>query len=100
VLFGLLLDHGVAEAAVISSAAFGLWHVVPTFETARVNRALSGSIRFWAVAAGAVVAFGAGLLFVWLRVLTGGLAAPRHACGGELVGHSGSVSCVTRSQIV
>ena len=76
VLFGLLLEHGVAEAAVISSAAFGLWHVVPTFETARVNRARSGSTRFWAVAAGVVVAFGAGLVFVWLRVMTGGLAAP------------------------
>ncbi|MEX2553431.1 MAG: CPBP family intramembrane glutamic endopeptidase [Actinomycetota bacterium] len=76
VLFGLLLENGVAEAAVISSAAFGLWHIVPTFETARVNRALSGSIRFWAIAAGAVAAFGAGLVFVWLRVLTGGLAAP------------------------
>jgi uncharacterized protein len=76
VLFGLLLDKGVANAALISSAAFGLWHVVPTFETARVNRAFGGSIRFWAVAAGVVVAFGAGLLFVWLRVLTGGLAAP------------------------
>lgn len=76
VLFGLLLDRGVAVAAVISSAAFGLWHVVPTFETATVNRALAGSIRIWAVAAGVVVAFGAGLLFVWLRVVTGGLAAP------------------------
>jgi membrane protease YdiL (CAAX protease family) len=76
VLFGMLLENGVAEAAVISSAAFGLWHIVPTFETARVNRALSGSIRFWAIAAGVVAAFGAGLVFVWLRVLTGGLAAP------------------------
>jgi len=75
VLFGLLLENGVAEAAVISSAAFGLWHIVPTFETARANRAVSGSI-VWAVAAGAVAAFGAGLVFVWLRVLTGGLAAP------------------------
>ena len=76
VLFGLLLDRGVGKAAVISSAAFGLWHVVPTFETVRVNRGLGGSSPYWAVAAGMVVTFGAGLVFAWLRVLTGGLAAP------------------------
>ncbi len=76
VLFVLLVQYGVAEGVIVSSVAFALWHVVPTLATARVN----GVVNVWgawtAVTSGVLVTFGVGLIFVWLRLQTGGLAAP------------------------
>jgi uncharacterized protein len=76
VLFGILSPYGVAEAAIVSSVAFGLWHVVPTLITARLNRVVDARAAWSAAAAGVLVSFVIGLLFVWLRLQTGGLAAP------------------------
>jgi membrane protease YdiL (CAAX protease family) len=76
VLFGLLLDYGLAVAAVSSSVAFGLWHIVPTHATVKVNRMVNGTGTWTAVTGGVLVGMGAGLIFIWLRLRTGTLAAP------------------------
>ena len=76
VLFVLLVDDGVVPAAVISSVAFALWHVVPTLATAKVNRMLNGFGAWRAVTGGVVVTFGVGMVFVWVRLQAGGLGAP------------------------
>jgi uncharacterized protein len=77
VLFGALMDFGMAAAAIISSAAFGLWHLVPTRNLVRANRpdacfrttagAIAGAVSF---------TFLGGLLLVWMRVRTGSVAGP------------------------
>ncbi|MDQ4144546.1 MAG: CPBP family intramembrane metalloprotease [Actinomycetota bacterium] len=76
VLFALLVPYGPVWAAAISSAAFGLWHVVPTIHMARANGVSSIYGAVAAVVAGVALTFAAGMIFVWLRVQTGGLAAP------------------------
>ena len=64
---------GTGWAVAVSSALFGLWHVVPVRATLRTNDVAPGPV----VVGGVVVALalvGAGLC--WLRLVTGGLAAP------------------------
>ncbi|MEA2972768.1 MAG: protease family protein [Actinomycetota bacterium] len=64
---------GTGWAVAVSSALFGLWHVVPVRATLRTNDLAPSP----AVVGGTVVVLalvGAGLC--WLRLLTGGLAAP------------------------
>ncbi len=64
-------------AATISSIAFGLWHIAPTLNLIAANRPTAGSrSKATAVAATVVAMTGAGLALVWLRVQSGGLAAP------------------------
>lgn len=79
VLFAVMAPSGEVHAAVWSSAAFGLWHVAPAYNQLRVNGVV-GSRPLPTVAAlvalSVVTTFAAGLLLVWLRMLTGGLAAP------------------------
>ena len=77
---------GTGWAVAVSSALFGLWHVVPVRATLRTNGVAPGP----ALVGGAVVALalvGAGLC--WLRLATGGLAAPAlvhaSACAGATV---------------
>jgi membrane protease YdiL (CAAX protease family) len=75
-LFGALSSHGSLQAALASSIAFGLWHVVPTIDLVRANRPGTGT-RAIAIALVGAVAFAAvaGLGLGWLRVETGSILA-------------------------
>lgn len=79
VLFALLAPGGELQAALWSSLAFGLWHIAPAYNRLEENGQVAGTSRravagllAAAVASTAV----AGLAFSWLRVVTGGIAAP------------------------
>jgi len=83
---GVLLGSGVRlwgpwRASLITSALFGLWHIVPTLHTMSDNRAISGASNNFAgqvlLVTGTVVAtFVAGLAFSWLRLRSRSLIAP------------------------
>ncbi|MEV5413988.1 CPBP family intramembrane glutamic endopeptidase [Thermopolyspora sp. NPDC052614] len=88
VVHGLVArSHGRAAATAVSSALFGLWHVLPALDMARANSALSGETfiadnqnsavrRAVGAVAGTVVATAAaGVLLCALR-RRGGLLAP------------------------
>ncbi len=77
VLLGSLLHKGTRTAVVLSSAAFGLWHVDPALEALRLNAPNAS----WLVAAGyvtvSVVATAVGgAFFCWLRSKGNGILAP------------------------
>lgn len=80
-LYGMLRrEHGAVTATAVSSALFGLWHILPAMEMARANPALgelaSGSTDVTKVVVGSVVSTAAaGVLFCELR-RRGGLLAP------------------------
>ncbi len=87
-LLGLFMQrHSPAAAASMSSILFGVWHVLPTLHTLRLNPAgafahrdpkhLGGAI-LGAVASTALAGYG----LAWLRLRSGSLAAPAvaHAC--------------------
>lgn len=77
VLLAAFLTNGVIPAAVLSSLAFGLWHIAPTIVGVRVNRPDRGPLSWASAAAGAVVlTLLAGIGLVWLRLVTDSLAAP------------------------
>ena len=72
---------GPLRASLVTSALFGLWHVVPTLHTMSDNRAVAGvsaSVAGQAlVVLGSVaVTFIAGLVFCWLRLRSRSLIAP------------------------
>jgi membrane protease YdiL (CAAX protease family) len=72
---------GPGRATLISSALFGLWHIVPTLHTMSDNRAVAGASASVAgeilLVLGAVaVTFIAGLAFCWLRLRSRSLIAP------------------------
>ena len=72
---------GPWRASLITSALFGLWHIVPTLHTMRDNRAVSVASASIAgeslVVLGSVtVTFVAGLIFCWLRLRSCSLLAP------------------------
>ena len=72
VLFAIWQPSGTVEAAVASSAVFGLWHVGPTINLVHANKPDATNAYLMRTVVGAV-AFTtlAGLLFVWLRVELG-----------------------------
>jgi membrane protease YdiL (CAAX protease family) len=83
VLWGLLArDRDVVTATTVSSALFGLWHVLPALDLARTNTAVKGARAptrsRLLVTVLATVAFTsvAGLLFAELRRRSGSLVAP------------------------
>jgi uncharacterized protein len=78
VLLGVWTSHrGLAAAIVGSSVVFGLWHIGPTIVALDLNAvATTPGARVLAVTAACVVTGVAGAGFAWLRVVTGGLAAP------------------------
>ena len=81
-LLGLLLQrHSRARAAATSSVLFGLWHVLPTLDTLRLNAAGSAvrddPVRTGGAVAASVAATAvAGLAFSWLRFRADSLVAP------------------------
>ena len=69
------------RASVITSLAFGLWHIAPTLHTMADNHAVaglaaSGGGRVLLVLGSITVTFLAGLAFCWLRLRSGSLIAP------------------------
>ena len=65
------------EAAVMSAAVFGIWHVRPTLSAVTANDLTGGPVlQAVAVMLGCLFTSGAGLLFVWLRLRSGSLLAP------------------------
>lgn len=71
------LELGAWPAALLSSVAFGLWHVIPTVLMVEANSPGAG-VRRVLFRVGLAVGFSslAGLLLVWLRLETEGLSAP------------------------
>lgn len=81
VIFGMLSRRmAPLWAALISSALFGFWHILPTIETVETNPAagiVAGVYGLTVASAGAVVATAAaGLGFTWLRWRANSIAAP------------------------
>jgi membrane protease YdiL (CAAX protease family) len=72
---------GPWRASLVTSALFGLWHIVPTLHTMADNPAVagfSGSVagRVLVVLGSVTVTFVAGLAFCWLRLRSRSLIAP------------------------
>ena len=78
VLLGLLMrETSSGRAVAVSSALFGLWHILPTLGALGVNDLASTPAgRLGAVAAAVAVTAAAGVGFCWLRLRTGSLLAP------------------------
>jgi membrane protease YdiL (CAAX protease family) len=83
VLWGLVnRDWGALRATLVSSALFGLWHVLPSLRLNRVNPAVTGLVgdgpagRVVAVAGAVAFTAAAGVLFCELRRRSGSLLAP------------------------
>lgn len=77
VLLAVWRPSGAVAAAVLASAAFGLWHVAPTLHLVRSNRPGSGiGPSLGAVAGAILVTTAAGFVLALLRLETAGLAAP------------------------
>jgi membrane protease YdiL (CAAX protease family) len=78
VLLALLLRVTSSVPAVaVCSVLFGLWHILPTISTLRVNEVGSGAVGGVGLVGGAVVVTGiGGALFCALRLYTGSLIAP------------------------
>ena len=81
-LLGMLLQrHSRARASAVSSVLFGLWHVLPTLDTLRLNAAGAAARDDPARTGGAVLASvavtaAAGLGFSWLRFRGDSVVAP------------------------
>lgn len=77
VLFGAWMERGVLTAALLSSIAFGLWHISPTLNQVRANDPAARPRKKLVVVAG-TVAFttAAGLLLCGLRESSGTIALP------------------------
>ncbi len=77
VLFASWRQDGDVEAAVLSSLAFGLWHISPTLNLLRANRPHAApGIRVSVVVGAVCLTSVAGAGLVWLRVESAGLLAP------------------------
>ena len=78
VLLGLGMRHWDARrAALVSSALFGLWHILPALEALDLNGlAADGGARLVAVAGAVLTTFVGGLLFCWLRLRSASVVAP------------------------
>ncbi|MGH2748196.1 MAG: lysostaphin resistance A-like protein [Actinomycetota bacterium] len=77
VLFASLGDRRTWVAALVAGVAFGLWHIAPTIDLVEINFPGASARQTGVFVVGAVVAAtAAGLGFVWLRLRTGGIAAP------------------------
>ncbi len=63
------------RAVLVNSALFGLWHIVPTFGTARANE-ITGSSRLGLVIGSVLVTAVGGVVFCALRQRAGHVLAP------------------------
>ena len=76
VLLALLVPRMSTRSAVlVSSALFGLWHIVPTLGAANTND-ISGLAQAGTVAGAVVVTFVGGIVFCALRLRSGHVVAP------------------------
>jgi membrane protease YdiL (CAAX protease family) len=78
VLLALLLRlTSTIPAVAVSSALFGLWHILPTISALRANDLAEGIAATFGAVVGAVVVTGiGGVLLCALRLHTGSLVAP------------------------
>ncbi len=79
ILYAVVASEGTAQAALWSSLAFGLWHIAPTYNLLKDNGAIARKPKVptaGMLVAGVVLTASAGLVLVWIRIRTGGLAAP------------------------
>ena len=81
VIFGMLSRRmAPLWAALVSSAAFGFWHILPTLETVETNPAggmFTGIFGMGLASVGAVLGTAAaGLVFMWLRLRANSVVAP------------------------
>jgi uncharacterized protein len=83
VLWGLIAsDRGTGTATVVTSALFGLWHVLPAMDVARTSTAIGGGRRadgrrvLLTVLGTVVFTAAAGVVFAELRRHTGSVVAP------------------------
>jgi CAAX protease family protein len=72
---------GPWRASLITSALFGLWHILPTLHTMAGNREVAGAAastggQVVVVLGSVAVTFAAGLVFCWLRLRSRSLLAP------------------------
>jgi uncharacterized protein len=76
VLLALLCRRmGTRSAVLVNSGLFGLWHIVPTVGAASTN-GIGGLAQAGTVAGAVVVTTAGGVVFCWLRLRSGHLAAP------------------------
>ncbi|HEX2240521.1 MAG TPA: CPBP family intramembrane glutamic endopeptidase [Actinomycetota bacterium] len=74
-------------AAILASAAFGLWHIAPTVMGIRMNDPDAGTAKLRiGVLGGVLFTTAAGLALSWLRTSSGGLIVP-------IIVHAGLNSC-------
>ncbi|MDJ0952319.1 MAG: CPBP family intramembrane metalloprotease [Acidimicrobiia bacterium] len=80
VLLALLLTRfSPFRAALLSSALFGLWHILPAIDALETTTATTLTTGFGAgasVVGQILVTALAGMVFVWMRLRSGSLAAP------------------------
>jgi CAAX protease family protein len=78
VLLALLMRvTATVPAVAVSSALFGLWHILPTISALRANDLAEGAAAAFGAVAGAVIVTAVGgVLLCILRLYTGSLAAP------------------------
>ena len=72
---------GPWRASLVTSALFGLWHILPTLHTMSDNRVFAGAAgtvagQVLVVLGSVAVTFVAGLAFCWLRLRSRSLIAP------------------------
>jgi len=82
VLLGILLLHNSTIVALgIAALIFGLWHIFPTITSiennASINKALKNSHHKYGSIFGVIIVTSiAGILFGWLRIISGSILAP------------------------
>jgi membrane protease YdiL (CAAX protease family) len=78
VLLALLMRvTATVPAVAVSSALFGLWHILPTISALRANDLAEGAAAAFGAVAGAVIVTAVGgVLLCMLRLSTGSLVAP------------------------
>ena len=69
-------SESTVVAALISSVVFGLWHIGPARNAVLANHPTASAGTMARSIVPAVGTTGAGLAFVWLRVVIGGILAP------------------------
>lgn len=77
-LFGLLASfYSVSAAFIVSSVIFGLWHIFPAYNSMNSSMLhVRDKSQHLSVIGHVVVTFLAGIMFSWLRYISGSLIAP------------------------